>query len=181
METAVREHIANLDSSDDRIRLSALQAILALTEHEVDWAYEVWDKLIEKLNHENSYQRSIGIMLLCNLAKSDPQNRIDASLEHLLAHTKDEKFITSRQCIQNIWKVAATSPSRRAQVLEHLEQRFRDCANDKHSNLIRQDVIQSIKSLYDQEKDGVLLSRARKLALTESEVKYRKKYEAILG
>lgn len=66
-------------------------------------------------------------------------------------------------------------------MLEHLEQRFRDCANDKHSNLIRQDVIQSIKSLYDQEKDEALLSRARKLALTESEVKYRKKYEAILG
>lgn len=180
MDKAIKECIDNLESTNDKIRLNALQTVLKSTEDEVDWVYDVWDKLVGKLNHENSYQRSIAIMLLCNLAKSDTENRLDASLELLLAHTKDEKFITSRQCIQNIWKVAATNKSRRDKVLDHLEKRFRECADEKHYNLIRQDVIQSMKSLYYQEQDDALLTRAQALTMTEQEGKYKKKYEAIL-
>lgn len=180
MDKIVKEYIDNLESTNDEIRLNALQALLELTGNEVDWVYDIWDRLIGKLNHENSYQRSIAIMLLCHLAKSDTENRLDASLELLLAHTRDEKFITSRQCLQNIWQVVATNKSRREKVLAHLEARFRDCADEKHYNLIRQDVILAMKSLYNQEKNAALLARAQALALTEPEGKYRKKYEAIL-
>ena len=180
MDKAVKESIDNLEATDNEIRFNALQTVLKLTEDEVDWVYDIWDKLVGKLNHENSYQRSIAIMLLCNLVKSDTENRLDASLELLLAHTKDEKFITSRQCIQNIWKVAAASKSRREKVVDHLEERFRECADEKHYNLIRQDVIQSMKFLYDQEKDDALLTRAQTLMMAEHEEKYRKKYRSIL-
>jgi hypothetical protein len=181
VDKAIEECIDNLESTDNKIRLNALQTALKLTEDKVDWVYDVWDKLVGKLDHENSYQRSIAIMLLCNLAKSDTENRLDASLGLLLAHTRDKKFITSRQCIQNVWKVAAASTSRREKVLDHLEERFRECVDEKHYNLIRQDVIQSIKSLYDQERDDTLLARAQALTMAEHEEKYRKKYEAILN
>src|SRR5512133_1945484 len=103
MNNTIKKHIENLASKDDKIRLEALQSLLKVTESKVDWGYEVWDLLFEKLGHENSYQRSIGILLLCNLAKSDGENRLGVCLDRLLAHTRDEKFITSRQCIQNIW------------------------------------------------------------------------------
>jgi len=180
MDKEVKEHIANLDSTNDEIRLKALQTVLALTESRVDWAYEVWDDLFEKLSDENSFQRSIAIMVLCNLAKSDPEDRLHDSLDLLLAHTKDDKFITSRQCIQNIWKVATTSQQTRERVLAHLEKQFRECAEEKHYNLIRQDIMQSIKLLYDHEKDEALLTRAHELLVEEKEQKFRKKYEAIL-
>ena len=180
MDKTEKEHFDNLESTDDKIRFNAMQTILKLTEDEVDWVYDVWDDLLAKLNHENSYQRSIAIMLLCNLAKSDTENRLDASLELLLAHTRDEKFITSRQCIQNIWKVAANSQSRYEKVLSHLEVRFRECTGEKHYNLIRQDIIQTMRSLYDQDKDDNLLKRAQALIMTEQERKLRKKYEALL-
>ena len=180
MDKLVKECIDNLESTDNEIRITALQTVLHLTEDEVDWVYDVWDKLVEKLNHKNSYQRSIAIMLLCNLAKSDIKNRLDASLELLLAHTKDEKFITSRQCIQFIWKVATTSKSRREKVLDYLEARFIECVDEKHYNLIRQDIIQSVKSLYDHEQDDALLTRAQALMMTEQDEKYRKEYTDIL-
>lgn len=102
MNRDIQKHIENLDSTDDKIRLNALQNLLKVTESKVDWVYDVWDHLLEKLDNENSYQRSIGIMLLCNLAKSDVENHLADSLDRLFVHTKDEKFITSRQCIQNI-------------------------------------------------------------------------------
>jgi hypothetical protein len=180
MDKPVKELIDNLGSTDDRIRFSALQSILELTESQVDWVYDVWDDLFEKLDHENSFQRSIAIMLLCNLAKSDTEDRLADSLDLLLAHTKDDKFITSRQCIQSVWKVATTSDRSRVEVLAHLERRFEECFEERHYNLIRQDIIQSLKHLYEEEKDDTLLTRAQELILEEKEGKYRKKYEAIL-
>ncbi|HMB25133.1 MAG: hypothetical protein ACM33V_02065 [Chloroflexota bacterium] len=180
MNKTIKNHIENLASTDDKIRLEALQNLLKITEFKVDWAYEVWDLLLEKLEHENSYQRSIGIMLLCNLAKSDLENRLGVSLDRLLVHTKDEKFITSRQCIQNLWKVAAANKLNREKVVRHLEKRFTECVNEKHYNLLRQDAIQSMISLYGHEGDDQLLRRAQALILKEKEVKYRKQYEALL-
>jgi hypothetical protein len=180
MEKKVKESIDNLGSTDDKIRLNALQTILKITEDKVDWVYDVWDDLVGKLDDENSYQRSIAIMVLCNLAKSDSENRIGASLNRLLAHTQDNKFITSRQCIQSIWKVAATSNRTREIVLAHLEKQFEGCTEEKHYNLLRQDIIQSMRLLYGSEKDDRILARAKEMVKKEKEEKYRKKYEAIL-
>jgi hypothetical protein len=180
MDKPVKDLLDNLGSTDDRIRFSALQSILKLTESQVEWVYDVWDDLFEKLDHENSYQKSIAIMLLCNLAKSDKEDRLADSLDLLLAHTKDEKFITSRQCIQSIWKVATTSKRSREEVLAHLEMRYKECVEERHYNLIRQDIIQSLRHLYEEDNDDTLLTKAQELMLEEKEAKHRKKYEAIL-
>ncbi len=180
MNKNIKNHIENLASTDDKIRLEALQSLLKITESKVDWVYEVWDLLLEKLDHENSYQRSIAVMLLCNLAKSDVENHLEVSLDRLLAHTRDEKFITSRQCIQNIWKVAATNKSTREKVLKHLEKRFLECPGEKHYNLIRQDILQSMMCLYRKEEDNKLFAGMQTLVGKEEETKYRKQYEALL-
>jgi hypothetical protein len=180
MNREVRKYIDELSSTDDKVRLNALQTLLKLTEVPVDWVYEVWDLLLEKLGNENSYQRSIGILLLCNLAKSDSEDRLKRSLDTLLAHTMDEKFITSRQCIQNIWKVAAANKSNRVKVLKRLKTRFLECEPEKHYNLLRQDILQSMVSLSKAEGNGALLAKAKTLIAQEQEAKYRKQYEALL-
>jgi hypothetical protein len=180
MDKQVRKHIDDLSSTDDQTRLRALQTLLKLTETPVDWVYEVWDILLEKLENDNSYQRSIGIMLLCNLAKSDHEDRLKTSLDRLLAHTKDEKFITSRQCIQNIWKAAVTTRANREKALKHLEKRFVECEQEKHYNLLRQDVIHSFVMLNQHAEDPKLLARALALVEKEPNPKYRKQYEALL-
>lgn len=180
MNKDIKKHIDELASANDQIRLNALQTLLKLTESKVDWVYDVWDLMLEKLNHENSYQRSIGILLLCNLAKSDTEDRLRSALERLLVHTKDEKFITSRQCIQNIWKTAATNKNNREKVVKHLEKRFVGCADEKHYNLLRQDIIQSLVSLSNLEGHDGLLPNIQMLIAKESDAKNRKKYEALL-
>jgi hypothetical protein len=180
MNKTIRQHIEHLASTDDKIRLDALQTLLKVTDSKVDWIYDVWDDLLEKLDNENSYQRSIGIMLLCNLAKSDREDRLRSALDRILVHTKDEKFITSRQCIQNIWKAAATTQANREKVLKHLKKRYLECSNEKHSNLLRQDVIQSMVLLSRQEDDHSMLADAQALIVEETDMKNRKKYEALL-
>ena len=180
MDKKNQKQIADLASTDDKVRLDALQGLLKVTDSKVDWVYEAWDHLVEKLDSENSFQRSIGIMLLCNLAKSDSDDRLKTILERLLSHTKDEKFITSRQCIQHIWKAAATTKPNRGKVLKHLEKRFVECAAEKHSNLLRQDIIQSMAALSKHEKDDGLIQKAQVLIASEPDAKNRKKYEALL-
>ena len=60
-------------------------------------------------------------------------------------------------------------------MVAHLETRFEGCAQEKHYNLIRQDIIQSIRILYDQTGDDGLLVKAKDLVLMEKEEKVSKK------
>jgi hypothetical protein len=180
MNNAIRESFSILESTDDKVRYSAFQTFLSLTDEKVDWVYDIWDGLLEKLKSDNSYQRSIAIMLFCNLAKSDHENRMAGVLNDLLAHTRDEKFITSRQCIQNIWKIAAVNRQYRNIILDHLEKRFRECREESHYNLIRMDILQSIMSLFSVEKDDQLLIKVRELITLEEDPKYRKGYSKLL-
>jgi len=72
----------------------------------VDWAYEVWDDLIEMLSDKDNHVRAIGAQVLCNLARSDPKGRMLKDFEKLLVVTRDERFVTARHTFQAIWKVA---------------------------------------------------------------------------
>lgn len=172
---------SDLDSKDESIRMRSLNSILALTEKKVDWVYEVWDLLFGKLQDDNSYQRTIAVRILCNLAKSDHENRLPSQLKQFLSHTRDESFILSRICLQCIWKVALDEPKSRDLILKHLEDQFVDCVNGKHYNLIRQDIMQSLLNLSVALKDPSILGRANKLTAGEEEKKYRLAYEKILA
>ena len=159
MDKKIKELMTDQKSSDDKTR------ILGLTDKKVDWTYDVWDELFKMLEHENSFHRSIAIKVISNLAKSDTEDRIYHSLGLLLANTKDDKFITSRIWLKSIWKVAAASRKSRKKVLTRGGKRFRECSNGKHYNLLRTDIIQSIRLLYDAERNQVLLTLAQTLII----------------
>jgi hypothetical protein len=167
----IQKSLADLRSKDDRIRFGALQTALKATDKSVDWVYDVWDDLIKLLADENSYQRSIAAMLLCNLAKSDSAGRLDKSLTQLLQLTTDEKFVTSRQTIQNIWKVAVASNALTRKVVAHLKAQYESCKNDKHYNLLRMDILQSLRNVYDYNRNDSLRNDAMKLIEKETEPK----------
>ena len=177
MNNIVQKTVNDLELIDDLTRMNAVKKIISITDHKVDWIYEEWDNLVKKLESDNSYQRSIAIMVICNLAKSDGEQRMGKILGKLLSHTKDEKFITSRQCILNIWKVAVDNSLLQEKVVKHLETRFIECEKEKHYNLIRQDIILSINNIYKARKDQKLRKIIMRLISTEKDNKYRKKYE----
>jgi len=96
--------VACLAEKDDTIRY---QAFLLLQNRSMyfDDVYPFWDTFYEKLKSDNSYQRSIGLMLIAENAKWDKDNRIDATIEEYLLLLNDEKPITVRQCIQSLRKI----------------------------------------------------------------------------
>lgn len=169
----------DLRSQDGDLRLDALNSILAITNQRVDWAYEVWDELVANLRHADNHQRAIAAQLLANLAKSDPQNRMLNDFDALFAVTKDERFVTARHSLQAIWKVGAAGKQQQQLVVERLAGRFSDCVVEKNYTLIRYDIIQALRKLYDQVQDETVCEMALALIATEDDSKYRKKYASL--
>ncbi|HEU4325985.1 MAG TPA: hypothetical protein VFS21_22795 [Roseiflexaceae bacterium] len=179
LDTHTRALVAALRSGDRAAQNDAFSALLAATETPVGWAYEVWDDLLADLRHRDSHRRAIAAQLLCNLAKSDPAQRALRDLPSLLAVTKDERFVTARHCLQSLWKIGvAGAPGRRA-VIDGLAARFQECGTEKNATLIRYDIIQALRNIYNVEPDEGLRETALALIETEADPKYRKKYAGV--
>jgi hypothetical protein len=180
MNQEIKELFEKLYEKDDEIRYPAFLKACELTEQKVDWVYEVWDQLMAMLNDANSYQRTIAIKLFCNLARSDSEKRLVGLLPELLAHTKDEKFITSRQALLEVWKLAWFLPETAGTVTAHLKQRFLECGGEKHANLLRQDALQSLLTLAELQHDEGLMAEAKSLIESDPDEKNRKAYRALM-
>ncbi len=179
MDAAIRSQLEQVHSPDRELQTQAYYALLAATDQPVDWAYEAWDELVRDLQHGDNHVRSIAAQVLCSLAKSDPDNRMRATLPLLLALTRDARFVTARHSLQALWKIGAAGPEQRAQLLEGLEARYHECAGEKNGTLIRYDIIQSLSNLHDVTQEPAIRAKALELIELETDLKYRKKYAGL--
>lgn len=165
---------------DDRGRQgAAFQQILDQTSQPVDWAYEVWDELLAQLTDKNNRNRSIAAQVLCNLAKSDPSKRMLRDFPALFDVVHDERFVTARHALQAMWKVGCVGKKHRDLLVAALEKRFSECVTHKNCTLIRYDIIECLRKLFDAVQDDTIRSRAMALIQLEGDPKYRKKYSTL--
>jgi hypothetical protein len=176
VDSVTRTYFVNLESKDKDIQFEAFTNIIAATKEEVDWAYEVWDQLKEWLTDTDNHRRSRAAQFLAGLAKSDPEKRILDDFSALWEVTKDPKFVTARHSLQSIWRVGLAGKEQQEMVINNLVERFQNGAHEKHYTLIRFDMIQGLKKLYDGLKDEEIKQIAMDLIETEEDIKYRKKY-----
>jgi hypothetical protein len=176
MDKIIQTQIDNIRSEDGEIQNKAYYYILEKTDKPVDWAYEVWDEMLAGLTHRDNHVRAISAQVLSNLAKSDPKNRMLKDFDRLLAVTKDEKFVTARHCLQSLWKVGVSGKKQQKVYLEGLERRFQECITEKNCTMIRYDILQSMRNVYDVVKDEKIKEKALELIETEEDLKYKKKY-----
>jgi hypothetical protein len=179
MDSETRKHLDNLFSEEREVQNQAFFYMLEATEKPVDWSYEVWDQLVKGLSHKDNHVRAISAQILCNLAKSDPQNRMKKDFSALMEVTKDGRFVTARHCLQSIWKVGASGKDMQEIVVDALADRFKNCAAEKNCTLIRYDIIQGLRSLYDEVKEETIREKALELIETEEDMKYKKKYLSV--
>lgn len=179
MDKKTQAHFVNIHSEDPQLQNEAFTYLLKVTDQSVDWAYEVWDDLLKDLRHKDNHVRAIAAQVLCNLAKSDPKNRMLKDLDALLLVTHDERFVTARHCMQALWKVGVSGKKQQKLYMEKMTARFQECATEKNCTLIRYDIQQSIRNVYDVMKDETLKENALALIETETDLKYRKKYSTV--
>lgn len=175
----VQERLDDIRSPDKEIQGRAYQDMMEVTDQQVDWAYEVWDQVVADLQHGNNRTRSIASQILCNLAKSDPDERIVEDLPSLLEVTRDDRFVTARHCLQSLWKVGVAGAAQREAYREAIAHRFADCRSEKNWTLIRSDILQSLFDVYQRTEDDAIRTTARELIDSEEDAKQRKKYTKV--
>ena len=90
-----------LSQNDDTIRYQSFLLLQHRSGYLED-VYPYWEVFVEKLKSSNSYQRSIGLMLIAANAKWDKNSMMDEIIDVYLSLLYDEKPITVRQCIQSL-------------------------------------------------------------------------------
>ena len=179
MNKTIRTHLDNIRAEDGQIQFKAYDYLMKETEKPVDWAYEAWDELVDGLTHKDNHVRAITSQLLANLAKSDPKGRMFKDFDKLLNVTKDEKFVTARHCMQNIWKVGLGGKNAQQLVVKGLEKRFHECVKEKNCTLIRYDINVALRNLYDATTSSEIKEKALELIELEKDLKYKKKYATV--
>lgn len=179
MDKTPQEHLDDLDSGEKARQDSAYAGLMAATETPVEWAYAVWDALVADLRDKDNRVRAIASQVFANLAKSDPEGRMLSDFPALLNVTRDERTVTARHALQSLWKVGVVGEAQRQMLLKGLTQRFNECATEKNSTLVRYDITQVLRNVYDAVDDEDVKAAALALIDTESDPKYRKKYATV--
>ncbi|MFD1020910.1 hypothetical protein [Thalassobacillus hwangdonensis] len=179
MNEEMKRYFEELESKDKTSQYEAYQHIMAETEQEVDWAYEVWDDLKADLTHKDAHRRSRAAQFLAQLAISDPENRMLHDFPDVWEVTFDSKFVTARHSLQAIWRVGLAGPEHKQLVMDHLTNRFENCQDEKNYTLIRFDIMEGMRSLYDYLEDPEIKRTALDLIEKEQDAKYRKKYASV--
>ena len=81
--------------------------------------------------------------------------------------------------MQALWKVGTVGKKQQELLVEGLADRFKECITEKNCTLIRSDLLQSLRNLNDEVKDGKIKEKALELIETEADPKYRKKYASL--
>jgi hypothetical protein len=179
MNPTIRAHLDAVRADEVAAQNEAFLALMQATESRVDWAYDAWDELVEMLRHRSNRVRAIASQVLSRLARSDPDERIVRDVDALLEVTRDERFVTARHCMQSLWHVGAAGDRQRAAVTDGLARRFAECVSEKNCTLIRFDIIEALRKIYDASPDEAVRTKALELMDTEEDPKYRKKYACV--
>ncbi len=130
-----------LESKEDDLRYPAFLLLQRRSEIQGD-VYPYWDEFVDKLKDSNSYQRSIGCMLLAENVRWDREKRLEKILESYLSHCQDEKFITSRQTIQSIRRWLPLHPELFPVITETLNKINIESLKDTQRKLILTDIFE---------------------------------------
>jgi lipoate-protein ligase A len=177
MDNTIRKHLDNLYSKNAEVRYASFRYLQDETREPVLWVKLAWDDLLALL-HGDNHQRAIGAQLLSSLAKSDP-DRIMNSLNSFMRVTEDEFFKTARYALQSVWKIGVASTELKEEVIKRLGKRFKECNEGKNCELIRRDIIEVFRKMYDYLKDEYIKDYTLMLIEKETEEKYREKYSGL--
>lgn len=91
--------VKKLDEKDDKLRYNAFLLLQVISQNTA-FLYKYWNELEKKLESSNSYQRSLGIMLIAENVQWDKNEYFKKTIDKYMRCCNDEKFITARQTIQ---------------------------------------------------------------------------------
>ena len=136
--------IEHLTEKDDKLRYSAF-LLLQAKSRLFPLVYGHWDLLTQKLTSDNSYQRSLGVMLLAENVRWDKEGKFSKSLNAYLDCCGDEKFITARQAIQGLASIIKIDSRYNQKIKQRLSSLQLDKYKENQQKLLSKDVTAILK------------------------------------
>jgi hypothetical protein len=115
----IRQLVAWLDEKDNQIRYASFLLLQQRSQSFPD-VYSYWDIFKDKFTSPNSYQRSLGLMLIAENVRWDQAGKFDELTDCYLSFCDDEKPITVRQCIQSLAKIVPYKPHLLGKIVDKL-------------------------------------------------------------
>jgi hypothetical protein len=141
--TDIRFLVETLNEKDDKLRYNAFLLLQAYS-CRFSAVYEYWDELEKKLDSDNSYQRSLGTMLIAENMRWDKEDKFSRTISKYLNCCTDEKFITARQTIQGL------------EIILKATDKFNDTIKQRLSNLQLSQYKENQQKLLSQDISKIL-------------------------
>lgn len=142
-EDDIESLVGWLKEKDDIVRYAAF-LLLQLLSVNSSRVYRHWDTFIKMIHDDNSYQRSLGLMLISENVRWDREDKFGAILNEYLKHCDDEKFITARQCIQGLNIILQYRAKYKKEIVDMLLRIDLDKRKDTQKNLLLLDIINAL-------------------------------------
>jgi hypothetical protein len=143
--------ITSLGEKDDKRRYNAFLLLQAYSQNSPN-IYGYWNVLEQKLDDSNSYQRSLGLMLLSENVRWDKEGKFGKILNKYIECCTDEKFITARQAIQGLANVVAATASYDEQIKQALCALALDKYKPNQQNLLKKDAANILKLIEKKQR-----------------------------
>jgi len=138
--------VKELSEKDDKLRYNAFLLLQAHSRLKPS-VYTYWDELASKLGSDNSYQRSLGVMLLAENVRWDEEGKFKSVIDGYFACSTDEKFITSRQAIQGLTTIMMVTNSYNNEFRKRLLALELGQYKENQQKLLRKDIANVLKTL----------------------------------
>ena len=150
-KTDIHFLIQTLNEKDDTLRYSAF-LLLQANSRNFPFVYEYWSDLEKKLGSPNSYQRSVGIMLIAENVRWDIVGRFSKTISKYLSCCNDEKFITARQAIQGLSAILKATNGFDNEIKQCLVNLRLSQYKGNQQNLINKDILNIIEIIENKNK-----------------------------
>jgi hypothetical protein len=111
------------------------------------FVYGHWGELEKKLESSNSYQRSLGLMLISENVKWDNNDKFNRTFDKYLSCCLDEKFITARQAIQGLANIVNATSKYDGKIKQALASLAVDKYKENQQNLLKKDIANILKMI----------------------------------
>jgi len=136
--------VERLSEKDDKIRYNAFLLLQAHSK-EAPLVYPYWDVLEKKLDSDNSYQRSLGVMLIAENLRWDKEGKFGKVIGKYMSCCNDEKFITARQTIQGLGTIMQSTDKYNEPIKQALANLQFTQYKDNQQKLLKKDVAATLK------------------------------------
>jgi hypothetical protein len=138
--------VETLNEKDDKLRYNAF-LLLQASSRQFPYVYKYWDEFEKKLDNENSYQRSLGVMLIAENVRWDQGGKFSKTINKYLSCSTDEKFITARQTIQGLEIILKTTDKFNDTIKQRLVNLQLSHYKDNQQKLLSKDISNVLKKI----------------------------------